>query len=66
MIPIRWNEKNRTLTLGSRQGSYPGMPQNRIFRIVWMRSENPKSTDVHFNGSELRIQEPQRQTETER
>ena len=63
MIPIRWNEKTGTLILGSRQGSYPGMPQNRVFRIVWMRSENPKSTDVHFDGSEIMVQEPQQETE---
>ncbi len=35
-IPIRWNEKEETLTLGARQGSYPGMLTERTFKIVWV------------------------------
>ncbi|HEX8585434.1 MAG TPA: TIM-barrel domain-containing protein [Allosphingosinicella sp.] len=36
-VPIRWNEKARTLTLGAREGSFPGMAERRSFRIVWNR-----------------------------
>ncbi len=60
-IPIRWNENARTLTLGARQGSYPGMPANRIFRVVWMKSGSSRDlelTDVRFDGSEIALREP--------
>jgi alpha-glucosidase/alpha-D-xyloside xylohydrolase len=60
-IPIRWNEKARTLTFGTRQGSYPGMPADRIFRVVWMkpgRPENLESAEVRFDGSELTVRAP--------
>ena len=33
-IPFHWNDKARTLTIGNRQGSYPGMLTSRQFRIT--------------------------------
>lgn len=33
-IPMAWNEKKRTLTIGTRKGSYPGMPETRKFNVV--------------------------------
>jgi alpha-D-xyloside xylohydrolase len=34
VIPIRWNDGAGALTIGGRQGSFPGMVEKRIFRIV--------------------------------
>ena len=34
VIPMRWDDASGTLTLGARAGSYPGMPQQRTFRVV--------------------------------
>ncbi|HEX5284264.1 MAG TPA: TIM-barrel domain-containing protein [Bryocella sp.] len=34
VIPIRWDDKAGVLTLGAREGSYPGMPVTMQFRIV--------------------------------
>lgn len=33
-IPMTWNERNRQFTLGARKGQYPGMLENRKFRIT--------------------------------
>ncbi len=33
-ITFDWNDKSRTLTIGARQGSYPGMLQSRKFTVV--------------------------------
>ena len=33
-ITFRWSDKTRTLTIGSRQGEYPGMIKTRQFAIV--------------------------------
>jgi alpha-D-xyloside xylohydrolase len=33
-IPIHWNDAARSLTIGGRQGSYPGMPQGHTFNVV--------------------------------
>ncbi len=33
-IPMTWNDRTRTLTIGQRKGNYPGMLQSRKFTIV--------------------------------
>lgn len=33
-IPIHWNDRTRTLVIGEREGSFPGMLEERSFRIV--------------------------------
>jgi alpha-D-xyloside xylohydrolase len=33
-IAMQWNDKTRTLTLGDRQGSFPGMAEHKTFRVV--------------------------------
>jgi alpha-D-xyloside xylohydrolase len=35
-IPIRWDDAKHTLTIGARQGSFPGMLERRTFDIVWV------------------------------
>ncbi len=40
-IPIRYDDRTRTLTLGRREGRYPGMTERRTFRIRWMRPGRP-------------------------
>ena len=34
IIPIQWDDATRTLTVGARQGSYPGMAAGHIFNVV--------------------------------
>lgn len=33
-IPISWNEHSQQLTIGLREGNYPGMPAAREFRLI--------------------------------
>ena len=33
-IPISWNDKTHALTIGTRRGKFPGMLEQRTFRIV--------------------------------
>jgi alpha-D-xyloside xylohydrolase len=35
-IPILWNDATRTLTIGERQGKFPGMIENRSFHVVFV------------------------------
>ena len=61
-IELRWDDKARTLTIGQRQGSFPGMIPEREFRVV-LASETagvglPESTDVRsvrYTGHALQI-----------
>ncbi|HEY5507873.1 MAG TPA: DUF5110 domain-containing protein, partial [Paludibacter sp.] len=34
LIPIHWDEKSQTLTIGKRKGEFPGMLKNRVFNVV--------------------------------
>ncbi|KAA6462126.1 DUF5110 domain-containing protein [Acidobacteria bacterium AB60] len=34
VIPLRWDDKASALTIGARQGSFPGMAEHRTFRVV--------------------------------
>jgi alpha-D-xyloside xylohydrolase len=36
-IPLAWDEASRTLTIGAREGAFPGMQQRRTFLIRWMQ-----------------------------
>jgi alpha-D-xyloside xylohydrolase len=47
-IHFAWNERSRTLTIGQREGQYPGMLQQRQFTIV---TPDGKSQTVSYDGS---------------
>lgn len=51
-IPITWNDRSRTLTLGARSGSYPGMIASRQFRI---RMADGQTKTVRYTGSKLNV-----------
>ena len=36
IIPIEWSQKNKTLTIGDRAGTYPGIQAEIKFHIVWV------------------------------
>ena len=52
-IPFHWNDRSHTLTIGNRQGQYPGMLTNRKFTVVM---PNGKSQTVNYNGKEVTVQ----------
>jgi alpha-D-xyloside xylohydrolase len=39
-IPIEWSEAKRTLTIGARRGSFPGMLERRTFNVVWVGKDH--------------------------
>ena len=62
MIRLSWDEADRRLTLHARQGSYPGMPGSREFRIVMgdgpynrPASEALSARTVIYEGREISI-----------
>jgi len=64
IIKIDWNDATRTLSIGKRQGYYPGMPGERTFQLVVVAKahgtgvEPSKSPDkiIQYNGEELTVQ----------
>ncbi|HKV39269.1 MAG TPA: TIM-barrel domain-containing protein [Blastocatellia bacterium] len=41
IIPIHWNDASRTLTIGKRNGSFPGMLTARTFNVVLISKAKP-------------------------
>lgn len=62
-ITFRWDDKNSTLTIGDRKGSFPGMLTDRKFNIVVdTKNKGAKANavakqikTVHYNGEKIRI-----------
>jgi alpha-D-xyloside xylohydrolase len=58
-IPIHWDDATRTLSIASRQGSYPGMPSDHTFNVVIVSSGHGVGPDataapdraIHYTGS---------------
>ena len=52
---IDFSLKGRTLTIGERKGSYPGMLENRRFRIVYFGKGVKGEKAVEYNGNQVKI-----------
>jgi alpha-D-xyloside xylohydrolase len=64
-IDLRWDEARKTLTIGARKGSYPGMPRERTFNIVWVGDRSglglavtPPARTVRYTGQETVVAAP--------
>jgi alpha-D-xyloside xylohydrolase len=63
-IDFAWDEKKQTLTIGARQGRYPGMPEKRRFNIVWVGQNHGVGIEpepqpdlvVEYRGSRVEVQ----------
>ena len=42
-IPLQWNDARKTLTIGKRDGKFPGMLTSRTFELVLVSKEKPVS-----------------------
>jgi alpha-D-xyloside xylohydrolase len=64
-IPLQWNERTGTLTIGAREGTaYAGMAGKRVIRIRWMRPGAPRAlafdtkadATVTYTGAPVTVQ----------
>jgi len=54
VIPLGWNDKSLALTIGARQGDYPGMPREKTFRVVLVDgSKTSSAKEVRYAGQEV-------------
>jgi alpha-D-xyloside xylohydrolase len=44
-IPFIYNDKEKTLTIGEREGSFPGMLINRTFEVLWVGEAKQTALD---------------------
>ena len=59
-VPIEWNDASRTLTIGARAGSYPGMPASRRFAVILVSPQSPvgygatANNPIAYSGAAIR------------
>lgn len=53
MITFNWDNAKKTLTIGERKGSFPGMLTNRKFRIVLAEKRETSGFDTEKPGKEV-------------
>ncbi len=62
-IPFTYSEQSQTLTIGKRQGSFPGMLSERTLHFVWVKKDKPVGLGreiqpdqvVRYTGAEMII-----------
>ncbi|MGD2135282.1 MAG: glycoside hydrolase family 31 protein, partial [Gemmatimonadales bacterium] len=62
-IPIRYDDATGTVTIGAREGAYPGMAERRTFHVRWISgaTDRPAALDagpdrtVQYVGAELTV-----------
>jgi alpha-D-xyloside xylohydrolase len=60
VIPLHWNDAARTLTIGAREGSFPGMKAEHTFNVVMVAVGHGVGGDataapdrtIHYSGAE--------------
>jgi alpha-D-xyloside xylohydrolase len=63
VVPILWNDRTGVLTIGARQGSYPGMIEKREFRIVLVGNgqgiggevTSKADKEINYDGTEIKV-----------
>jgi alpha-D-xyloside xylohydrolase len=66
IVPLRWSEVTKTLTIGERRGEYRGMPKDMEFHIVWVSPSHGVGETVEakhdkvlrYEGKEISTQAP--------
>ena len=61
-IPLSYNEQDRTLLIGTRNGTFPGMLLKRVFRIETISPDNSKplegakaSKELVYDGTAVKV-----------
>jgi alpha-D-xyloside xylohydrolase len=63
VIPIRWKDSTGVLTIGTRDGSFPGMIERRSFRVVLVGKghgiggdlTSKADKDIAYQGREIQV-----------
>ena len=66
LIPMHWDDKAETLTIGDRRGNFSGMLQHKIFRVLRVTDargfgvtpESQFDATVEFDGKAISVRVP--------
>jgi alpha-D-xyloside xylohydrolase len=52
-IPLHWDDKSATLTIGDRQGKFPGMLTSRKFNVVFVKQGRGEGIELVVNPDRI-------------
>ncbi|HET7626580.1 MAG TPA: glycoside hydrolase family 31 protein [Verrucomicrobiae bacterium] len=55
LVKFSWDEARRELTIGAREGNFPGLVQNREYRLIFISDAGVKTKAINYTGVELKI-----------
>ena len=55
LVNFSWDEAKGELTIGARQGSFPGLVVRREYRLIFISSRGPVTRTVDYSGAEQKI-----------
>jgi alpha-D-xyloside xylohydrolase len=61
-IPFSYNDESQTLTMGEIKGSYPGMPEKRTIKVVYITKDKKKKYDAGISYDQLIIYDSGKQS----
>jgi len=53
IIPLQWSDATKTLTIGDRQGRFPGMLENRTFHVVFVAENRGAASGQTLNPGKI-------------
>jgi len=53
IIPIQYDEKTHTLTIGKRQGEFPGMLKERTIHVIWISKDRKVKLDFNIKPNKI-------------
>ena len=56
IIPLQWDEARQTLSIGQRQGTYPGLEATRKFKVILIGAG--ASRDIIYDGTAQKVKLP--------
>jgi alpha-D-xyloside xylohydrolase len=54
-VEIVWSEMDHALTMGPREGSFPGMMQEREVKMVFIGPQGRTEQELRYRGEEIRV-----------
>jgi alpha-D-xyloside xylohydrolase len=53
-VEFSWNEARGVLTIGARQGNFPGLVARREYRLIFISGRGREIKTVNYTGAELK------------
>ena len=54
-IPLKWNDRTRTLVIGAAEGTFPGFKADRVYKVTLVTPGGTESKTVNWSGRKVNV-----------